>query len=452
MSVSAPILMVEPTLGFGPARDLSLNGPGPKNPGLGLCSATAPGAFTKISQGPDTTFSASFAGALRSENTPSPNAPGLEQVRLFYSIADFARPSLVEALLLGLSLKGVDLNSRGVHPSSDAAFLSQDPQGPQTAGRKTLSSGGDDLLKALMGMLQGSAPALAGQVDLSALSQPRANETGFGKDLRVSQGLGVLARQLALLLNQRNGATQEARLASDGQEGLADLRELVQAGPKTAGRGNGLSRLPDLIYFQGGSNETGLSSEKPGDILLVTAPRSGEHQPVELLQSLLREIRQSQKQSDSSIKSGSETADPRLTHFIESRLRMDNAPANAAALKTNPSILADSVRQVQAVMADMVERMRGDVRFDSGGTSAVLHLEPPYLGRLHIQLSIDNSQRLEAHVTADNPDTRDFLQQNQPDLRQELQRQGFEAGNVNITFHDEEASPFSSWVAGPTLI
>jgi hypothetical protein len=436
MSVSAPILMVEPTLGFALARDLSLNGPGPKNPGLGLCSATAPGAFTKTSQRADTTFSASFAGALRSENTPFPNAPGLEQVRLFGSIADFARPSLVEALLLGLSLKGVQ-------PNSDAAFLSQDTQGPRTADRETLSSGGDDLLKALMGMLQGSAPALAGQVDLSALSQPRANETGFGKDPRVSQGLGVLARQLAVLLKQCHAA---------GQEEITQFQELLQAGPKSAGRGNGLSGLPDLIYFQGGRNETGLDSQKLGDILLVTAPRGAEHQPVELLQSLLREIRQSQKHSDSSIKSGSETTDPRLTHFIESRLRMDNAPANAAVLKTNPSILADSVRQVQAVMADMVERMRGDVRFDSGQMRAVLHLEPPYLGRLHIQMSIDNSQRLEAHVTADNPDTRDFLQQNQPDLRQELQRQGFEAGNVNITFHDGEASPFSSWVAGPTLI
>ena len=442
MSVSAPILMVEPTLGFGSARDLSLNGPGPKNPAAGLCSATAPGGFTKTSQEPDASFSASFAGALRSEPRPSPNAPGLERVRLFGSIADFTCPSFVEALLLGLSFKGVQ-------PNSDAVFFSQDAQGPRTGSRKTVSSDGDDLLSALTGMLRGSAPALAGQVDLSALSQTGANETGLGKDVRVSQGLDVLARQLAVLLNQRKAATQGAGLAADGQEESTQFQELLQAGPKTAGRGNSLSALPDLIYFQGGRNETGLSSAKPGDILLVTAPRSAEHQPVELLQSLLREIRQLQKHSDSPIKPGSETTDPRLTHFIESRLRMDNAPANAAVLKTNPSILADSVRQVQAVMADMVERMRGDVRFDSGGTSAVLHLEPPYLGRLHIQMSIDNSQRLEAHVTADNPDTRDFLQQNQPDLRQELQRQGFEAGNVNIIFHDEEAPPFSSWVSGP---
>jgi flagellar hook-length control protein FliK len=452
MSVSAPILMVEPALGFAPARDLSLNGPVSKNPATGLCSATTPGAFTKTSQEPDASFSASFVGAPRSENTPSPNTPGLERVLLVGSIADFTCPSFVEALLLGFSFKGVDLNSRGVHPSSDAAFFSQDAQGPQTGNRKTLSYDGDDLLRALTGMLQGSAPALAGQVDLSALSQTRANETGLGKDLRVSQGLGVLARQLAVLLKQCDAAARGTGLAADGQEGIAQLQELLQAGPKSAGRGNGLSALPDLIYFQGGRNETGPGSQKPGDILLVTAPRSAEHQPVELLQSLLREIRQSQKHSDSSIKSGSETTDPRLTHFIESRLRMDNAPANAAVLKTNPSILADSVRQVQAVMADMVERMRGDVRFDSGGTSAVLHLEPPYLGRLHIQMSIDNSQRLEAHVTADNPDTRDFLQQNQPDLRQELQRQGFEAGNMNITFHDEEAPLFSSWISGPILL
>jgi hypothetical protein len=50
-------------------------------------------------------------------------------------------------------------------------------------------------------------------------------------------------------------------------------------------------------------------------------------------------------------------------------------------------------------------------------------------------------------VTADNPATQDFLQQNQSELRQGLARQGFLADQVEIEFGREEGDAFALWLS-----
>lgn len=121
-------------------------------------------------------------------------------------------------------------------------------------------------------------------------------------------------------------------------------------------------------------------------------------------------------------------------HASSATLAADAARAAATAQTAHAT---ESVRQVQAAMADMLDRMRGNVAFDTDHMRAVIQLDPPALGRVHVALSVDDGQRVHATFHAEDASTRDFLQQNQSDLRREFERQGYASRNVEIVFDDD---------------
>ena len=224
--------------------------------------------------------------------------------------------------------------------------------------------------------------------------------------------------------------------------------------------------FPHLVYFGEGqgvvSARTGL---EPGPIRALSLPPQAQADPAGVLEQLIERIQES-TQDPGTDRDG---ADPGLERFVLSRLglsglsrgslmsgtgvlRAEAAAGQPAALPDGQgsgsaaSPLSESVRQAQVVMAHMVERMQGNVAFDPDRLRAVLHLEPPVLGRVHVQLAIDENQRLQARVTADNPATQDFLEQNQSELRQGLARQGFLPDQVEIEFSREQGDAFTQWL------
>jgi hypothetical protein len=113
--------------------------------------------------------------------------------------------------------------------------------------------------------------------------------------------------------------------------------------------------------------------------------------------------------------------------------------------------LTNAVRQAQAAIADMTERMQGEVSLNTETLRAVLRLDPPALGRLNIRLEIDDSQRVTAYLHADQAQTGDFLRQNEGDLRQGFTRQGFDSDKVQFVYEEGETGNFDQWLTEKAL-
>ncbi len=113
--------------------------------------------------------------------------------------------------------------------------------------------------------------------------------------------------------------------------------------------------------------------------------------------------------------------------------------------------LTSAVRQAQAAIADMTERMQGEVSLNTESLRAVLRLDPPALGRLNIRLEIDETQRVIAYLHSDNAQTGEFLRQNEGDLRQGFERQGFDSDKVQFVYEEGEAGNFDQWLTEKTV-
>jgi len=296
---------------------------------------------------------------------------------------------------------------------------------------------------------------VAGKVE-SASDSPRAVPVAF------SRGPGTI----------RSGALAELEKIIQGpadpsaRPDAAGVSSPVQrAGSKEIAGASAL--LPDLVYFgEGQGAASSRAAPGSGPIRALSLSPQAQADPAGVLEGLIDRIREL-AQDPPTDRDG---ADPGLERFVLSRLGLtglsraslmsgtgvlpaEGAPGQTVMAPDGQGLgsaeppLIEAVRQAQAVMAHMVERMQGNVALDSDRLRAVLHLEPPVLGRVHVQLAIDENQRLQAHVTADNPATQDFLQQNQSELRQGLARQGFLADQVEIEFGREEGDAFALWLS-----
>ena len=218
------------------------------------------------------------------------------------------------------------------------------------------------------------------------------------------------------------------------------------------------SVLPDLIYIVAAEKETNkpVPSLTAGEMKVVVVPRDVESNSVQVLKKLIDRIDNSVGETD---KSADSSLNASLQHFLMARTSQPAAASSKTSLDQlaalvpiqNAQITVDdrvnAVRQAQAVMADMVDRMSGAVALDSQHQRAVIHLEPPTLGRVHVNLSIDDSQTVLAQITADNASTRDFLRQNQQDLRQGLAQQGFKPEKIDIKFSGDEREAFTRYLS-----
>ena len=366
--------------------------------------------------------------------------------------------------------------------------------------RKELDSLDDASLEELVAILMSlrdvladalPAPSVASEEGVADLS---AMLTGVVGDRQAVVGagasdVGVTAEELLAML-ERVRASMQARagnvptggavstsdaaaefvseilgVATDGDESLAalstlSLMDLVgsettsvgSAGEAVAGTAE-RSALPDLIYLPVVlKSQTGRTSGGVERIELVSLKDLGETDPVEALQDVVRRVEEALRERTT--ESGGETRvlSGNMEAFVSDRLGLSQSMTTVQVMSDASSdrawLAGEAVRQAQAAIADMAERrMAGDVRVDSEGMRAVMHLQPPVLGRVHIELQVDSANRVQVSVGADQQDTQDFLRDNQEDLRDGLAQQGFDRGQIELSFDEEGAENFGQWLS-----
>jgi flagellar hook-length control protein FliK len=121
------------------------------------------------------------------------------------------------------------------------------------------------------------------------------------------------------------------------------------------------------------------------------------------------------------------------TSLGASSTQSSTAPTTTAAVKSSAparSTAFDNVllRQVSTKMA---------VTFKNNVGKALLSLNPPDLGKLRVEIIMEQSQ-VKATIATENVLVRDALEANLPALREALQAQGLNADDLNITLDNSQ--------------
>ena len=73
-------------------------------------------------------------------------------------------------------------------------------------------------------------------------------------------------------------------------------------------------------------------------------------------------------------------------------------------------------------------------RAQAGSSQFDIRLDPPELGRIEVQLSVDSDGQVVSHITADRQDTLNLLQSQQPQLQQALEQAGLKTSDSAMQF------------------
>jgi chemotaxis protein MotD len=106
------------------------------------------------------------------------------------------------------------------------------------------------------------------------------------------------------------------------------------------------------------------------------------------------------------------------------------SPAATAAIKVDaaaasPTAVAIPVEGLAVAIAS---------KADSGKKSFDIRLDPPELGRIHVQLDVDHNGQIATHVIADRSDTLDLLRRDSSGLERALQDAGLKTSNNGLQF------------------
>ena len=117
--------------------------------------------------------------------------------------------------------------------------------------------------------------------------------------------------------------------------------------------------------------------------------------------------------------------------------REGDAPANPSMVAgAAPARIHQSDRGVTAAPAwrPMVERLARDIgeHFRVGEQQAVLQLEPPELGKVKIELRIEDGQ-LHVHIAAEGQESQGLIERHLPELHQALRAGQIDVGAVRVT-------------------
>jgi len=116
--------------------------------------------------------------------------------------------------------------------------------------------------------------------------------------------------------------------------------------------------------------------------------------------------------------------------------RSAEAPAQAAAPRatTGPLQVEDSrvIGQIVRGASIMTSQGRTEVR---------VRLRPPELGTVHVELSSDRTNVLEARIVAEREEVRELIERNLPELRQALQGAGVHVGDFDVSTQDSGQAP-----------
>ena len=230
------------------------------------------------------------------------------------------------------------------------------------------------------------------------------------------------------------------------------LQSIVQEA-SSASESSATPKTPDLLYFGNSQKDNAVYAVALEPLAKQNNPaleRSSDGNVIVRLEKALNKIDQViqeiQKTHHSNNGLNNESSLSPSSFIVSSPISdtANSSVLHMASTAPHSAMLArmDAVQQTQSAMADMVQRMKGEVTLNSSHMQATIHLDPPALGRIHINLAIDDTQNLQALVSADHAATQDFLQQNQQNLKHELAQQGFAPDKISIRFEDSDSEAF----------
>ena len=430
---------------------------------------------------------AQFADLLKNAHLENADAADQSKIQTVAGSGSLDNLSVEDLLLLGLSLGGmlgkcplakyirsgqISLSNYLTDVGNGAAANPADTAGSEKAG--TL----DQILRSLAGILGVNANALLSTIDGKGNGTGLITDNGQGLALGRGTNLLKLLTRLTTFLRQLadtidGGGTPESVDAAspasssdfvprgngnaDGDSNELGVRLISDNGGATGNTSGAEQRpsiVPDLIYFSGiESGQAGSSGGGTNSMRLMVVPQEVGMNPGEALGKIIDKLRRLVQESEG--KGSGSLLDSNLQQLVVTRLDhvLNGATGTAAGstatsdplLKAEQASLdrLDTVRQTQAAIADMVERMKGEVALDGRNQRAVIHLAPPALGRLHVHMQVDDTQHVLAQISADQRDTQDFLQQSREEMRQGLAQQGFRPEQIDIQFVDEDQEDFA---------
>ena len=74
----------------------------------------------------------------------------------------------------------------------------------------------------------------------------------------------------------------------------------------------------------------------------------------------------------------------------------------------------------------------------------MLHLNPPDLGSVRVNITVDHNNHVHASFIADHPDTKHLLEANLQNLKDQLAQNGFNLSNVNVDVGSGFSNPNST--------
>jgi flagellar hook-length control protein FliK len=102
------------------------------------------------------------------------------------------------------------------------------------------------------------------------------------------------------------------------------------------------------------------------------------------------------------------------------------APSTASPTPSPP--LSPAAVPLSGLAVEIAARVTGDEK------SFQIRLDPPELGRIDVQLSVDASGHVTTHLTVDRPETLNLLRQDAPSLQRALESTGLKAGSGGLEF------------------
>jgi flagellar hook-length control protein FliK len=134
--------------------------------------------------------------------------------------------------------------------------------------------------------------------------------------------------------------------------------------------------------------------------------------------------------SDDATKTGSKSGADNLQPMVLAQQTGTPSPVAATPIKAdattaNPTAVAIPVEGLAVAIAS---------KADSGKKSFDIRLDPPELGRIHVQLDVDHTGQIATHVIADRSDTLDLLRRDSSGLERALQDAGLKTSSNGLQF------------------
>ena len=103
------------------------------------------------------------------------------------------------------------------------------------------------------------------------------------------------------------------------------------------------------------------------------------------------------------------------------------AMANSQATMPQATVHASGPWTAMAAMAEIGQAAA------NGHTRLELKLEPAHLGKVHVRIDSDSRKNIQVHLVVEQPNSRQIIEQQLPNLRHALEQQGLNLGNFSMS-------------------